>query len=72
MDGMMSVKLGDVVEVDGIRMTCTYRKEFFAGWQYHFVYFSCGELKECEFCEMELVALGAKYVGNKLEEKNAI
>lgn len=68
----MTVELGDIVEIDGIRMTCTCRKEYFSGWQYHFVYLSCGELREYEFCETELEALGAKRVGNKLKEKNAI
>lgn len=68
----MKVKLGDIVEIDGIRMTCTCRKEFFTGWQHHFMYFSCGELREYQFWEDELDALDAKYIGNKFKEKENV
>lgn len=56
-------KVGDKLEIDGIRMTCTSFRAGFDGYRcYHFLYFNHGELKELEFDDGELDALGARKV----------
>lgn len=53
-------KVGDKLEIDGIRMTVTLVKAGFNGHRrYHLVYFAAGDLKELEFDDGELDAMGA-------------
>ena len=53
-------KVGDKLEIDGIRMTVTLVKAGFNGHRrYHLVYFAAGDLKELEFDDGELDVLGA-------------
>ena len=52
--------VGDKLEIDGIRMTVTGVRALFNLYRcYHLVYFNHGELKELEFDDGELDALGA-------------
>ena len=55
----MKVSIGQKVVVEGVRMTCTLIKRYFAWETYHFFYFNAGEPKDVEFTGDELDALGA-------------
>lgn len=56
----MTLCCGDKITIDGIDMTCTSVNQNCGFESYHVLWFSNGDLREANFNEGELDALGAK------------